>query len=796
MVTTRVLNASIGIREQRLEIRCDGAEIRKPNHAVFIALGSAHGPGAAIVPFSRSVEGSTVFLPFRANRLIRIELPASESSWTCRIFGLTLWSEPRGGTGFVTMESTGDVLRCSVNLRGLGPAVLCAIYAKDLTANDGWGRLIDIAGERTHGVCGDCCVDSYHRITVEKNEVQRIPHRLPRERIRIYQLFPRLFGNLNERRKPNGTIHENGVGKFADINAEALRSLRNLGFTHIWLTGILRQLSATSYPEIGQEADDPDLLKGLAGSPYAIKDCFDVCADYALDPAQRLVELQAMIRRIHNHGLRVLIDFIPNHVARSYDSRVRPDLNFGAADDRTKFFDPRNNFFYVHGSGGVRLPSWKEGRPISATCQILGTCDGRFDGESNFARVTGNNVASAEPKLHDWYETVKLNYGFNFMDNSRAYPCGSGPHLPIPDTWMKMDGVLAHWQRMQIDGFRCDMAHMVPAEFWAWAISRARGRDPQTLFIAEAYDNDPMKVPGADPLLCALNDHKGHVMFDLLNAGFTAVYDDPSYKRVKAIYDGLAWANDLDATRPHDFIFQNSLRYAENHDEVRLASRDHWGNVGMNVGRPVAAILYALSRGPILLYSGQEVGEPATGSEGFGGDDGRTTIFDYWSMPELVKWVSEHRYDAAGLSDEQKNLRAFYGRLLRTANAPAFCDGEFFPLNAANIDNPAFGRIPGESASGHWVYAFLRYDPDSKQRILVVANLHRSELLRDVRIRVPSEGLQFLSVPSLADATARDLLSPDEARLASFSAADELLAGDLPPLSAFYFELLIATPAG
>jgi glycosidase len=795
IVTTRSLHASFTISDQRLEIGCAGREIREPHHAIFIALGAPHGAGAAVVPFSRGLEGSTVFLPFRANRLIRVELPATGCSWSCRTFGATHWSEPRVATDFVAIEPADDVLQCSINLRGLGQNVFCALYAKNLAANDGWGRLLAFSGERIHGDTGDGCVNSYHHINVDRRTVERLPHRLARERIRIYQLLPRLFGNVNETRKPNGTIEENGTGKFADINGAALRELRGLGFTHLWLTGILRQLSATAHPDIGWEADDPDLLKGLAGSPYAIKDYFDVSPDYALDPAQRVVELQALLRRIHQHGLRVIIDFVPNHVARSYDSRARPDLNFGPADDPAKFFDPRNNFFYVQGAGGVRLPSWKAGEPISATCKILGSCDGRFEGERNFTRVTGNNVASAEPKLHDWYETVKLNYGFNFLENTRAYPCAETPDAPIPDTWMKMDAVLAHWQRLQIDGFRCDMAHMVPAEFWAWAISRARARNPQTLFIAEAYDNDPMKVPCADPLLRALNDRRGHVMCDLLNAGFTAVYDDPSYKQLKAIYDGRAWANDLDGAHPHDFIFQNSLRYAENHDEVRLASRDQWGNAGMNVGRPVSAILYALSRGPILVYAGQEVGEPAAGAEGFAADDGRTTIFDYWSMPELAKWVNDHRYDGGKLSDEQKELRAFYRRVLHAANEPAFRNGEFFPLNYANIANPHFGRIPGESASGHWLYAFLRYDPDTTQRILVLANLHRSEWLRDVRLHLPSAALEFLSATSLADARPRDLLSPHTPCRAKFCNDHEFLAGDLAPLSACYFELLIGTAA-
>ena len=107
------------------------------------------------------------------------------------------------------------------------------------------------------------------------------------ERPVIYQLFVRHFGNTNETRKPNGTLAENGVGKFADINAAALDSLRDLGITHVWLTGVLQQATRTDYTAIGQPADDPDICKGRAGSPYAIKDCFDVCPDYALDPARR-----------------------------------------------------------------------------------------------------------------------------------------------------------------------------------------------------------------------------------------------------------------------------------------------------------------------------------------------------------------------------------------------------------------------------------------------------------------------------------------------------------------------------
>ncbi|MDR3403156.1 MAG: alpha-amylase family glycosyl hydrolase [Chthoniobacter sp.] len=610
------------------------------------------------------------------------------------------------------------------------------------------------------------------------------------ERVRIYQLLPRLFGNTNETRRSNGTLAENGVGKFADIDDAALASLLALGFTHLWLTGVLRQATGTDYSAIGLPADDPDLLKGLAGSPYAITDYFDVCPDYALDPARRLGEFKALLQRIHAHGLRVIIDFVANHVARSYDSRIRPDLNFGGRDDRGKFFDPRNNFFYLQadspgGGPPLRLPTFADGRALSPTCRVLGGCDGRFDGERDHGKVTGNNAATWAPGIWDWYETVKLNYGYDFTTGARQYPTAEEPHQPVPDTWLKMDAVLAYWQEMGVDGFRCDMAHMVPPEFWQWVVARARARQPEVFLAGEAYDNDPMKVG------------RGNVLHDLLAAGFDAVYDDPSYKILKGIYDGPKWANDLDGIAGDTGLFTRSLRYAENHDEVRLAGAGQWGGIGMQVGRPVSAILFGLSQGPVLLYSGQEVGEPAQGAEGFGADDARTTIFDYWSMPELAKWVNDHRYDGGRLSAEQADLRAFYARLLALVNEPAFRDGGFFALNSANVGNTRYGRLPGEGASGHWLYAFLRYDAASDQRFLVLVNLHRGENFRDVGVWLPHAALEFLQVPVGSAWQFRERLGsqPGSAVAAAVPGADGVMLQitECTPLSACYFEWLRAS---
>jgi glycosidase len=542
----------------------------------------------------------------------------------------------------------------------------------------------------------------------------------------IYQLMVRTFGNTNETRKTNGTLAENGCGKFADITPAALVSLKDIGITHLWLTGVLEQASGTGYPK--RPADDPDILKGIAGSPYAIRDYFDVCPDYAVDPDQRIDEFKALLERCRNHGLKVIIDFVPNHVARSYASDVRPELSFGAGDDRGVFFARDNHFYYLqehHEGGGAPLKLPTLGRP---------GCDGTFALETSFGRVTGNNGVTWAPSINDWYETVKLNYGHDFTTGRETshLPGPDAPPSEVPKTWRTMDEILGYWQAMGVDGFRVDMAHMVPMEFWHWVVKRCRARDAKVFFTAEAYDNDPAKLT------------HGHVLDELLGAGFDAVYDDPSYDVLEGIYDSGKWANDLDPLTFTGRRFHRSLRYAENHDEVRLASPKEWGGHGMRVGKPVSAVLFAMGRGPVMLYHGQEVGEPAAGEEGFGGDDARTTIFDYWSMPAFAKWVNGGKYDGGRLGEEQKSLRAWYARLIRATQCRAFTAGEFYGLNHANKENPAFGRVGDETVSGHWLYAFLRRDTKSGQAFIVVANFHPSETLRGVKIRIPKDAQMFL----------------------------------------------------
>jgi glycosidase len=803
----------LAIGDDELTIRYRAANLA--GHSVYLALNTHREIGSAVLPFACHREGSTVFLPFKADRFLFAVWDREKTEGYERRWENWKWSD-RAFTETCGIFSEENALTFRLPLKQLARAgtIDFAVYAKDLRENNGWGRFWGCSDRSVAAGHGDKYIPNYYEVRLDSAAEEFVfPRRrldADRSRMRIYQLFVRLFSNLNETRKPNGTLAENGAGKFNEINGAALDSIREMGFTHLWLTGILRQATGTDYSSIGQPADDPDLLKGIAGSPYAIKDYFDVCPDYADNPGRRMDEFKSLLARVHDHGMKALIDFVPNHVARSYDSQVKPELNFGnkSNDDRSIFFSPKNNFFYLkpdsHGPP-LRLPTCQTANggttsvssdsPKGRDGAHPSKGDGLFEGEMNFGRVTGNNAVSWTPSINDWYETVKLNYGFDFTGSSacvREYPNADTPDKTVPDTWNKMDAVLAYWQQIGVDGFRCDMSHMVPPEFWNWIITKARARNADVVFIGEAYDNDPTKVPGVDPVISKLNWGRSNVMFDLLNAGFNAVYDDPTYRAIKKIYEGGGWANDIDDARPDDFIFENSLRYAENHDEVRLAAASQWGGLGPKVGPPVAAILYGLSRGAVMLYNGQEVGEPAEGAEGFGGDDARTSIFDYWSMPEFAKWVNGHRYDGGGLSREQKELRSFYRRLINLTGQPAFRDGVCIPLNAINRDNPHYGRLANEQPSGHWLYAYLRSDPENGQRFLVAVNLNPAMPLPDVRIILPEAVL--ISQDRSAVLHLVDRLGAEKPLTAKSTRSEAIERGvslsELPPLTACYFEMV------
>ena len=410
-----------------------GAGVDRPDQAIFVALGTKPGAGSPLLPGAQGKTGSAVWLPFSADLLLVANRGSDRQDNYVRRWEGTRWGplQAAGDDFAVSSEPAQVLLRVPGKLTGSGPVMDIVVYLKDLAVHEGWGRLygaIDATAPSGTGV-----QTIRHYLVAETGNAgtafRRAGRTAPADpKVRIYQLLPRLFGNTNETRKPNGTVAENGSGKFSDLNETALAELKTMGFTHIWVTGVLQQATATDHGNIGEPADDPDLLKGVAGSPYAIRDYFDVSPDYADHPEKRMEEFKALVARAHASGFKILIDFVPNHVARSYASTFRSELSFGAKDNRAKFFDPKNNFYYLADGGEaegdgppLRLPTVDgDGRATSPTVQAVGGGDGLFDGEKEFGRVTGDNVISWNPSPDSWYETVKLNYGYDFTDPEKS----------------------------------------------------------------------------------------------------------------------------------------------------------------------------------------------------------------------------------------------------------------------------------------------------------------------------------------------------------------------------------------
>lgn len=512
----------------------------------------------------------------------------------------------------------------------------------------------------------------------------------------VYQLFVRHFANFKTGGVPWGTREQNGCGTFNAITDTALEAIARMGITHIWLTGVLRHATRTEYP--GLPPSPACVVKGIAGSPYAVTDYFDVDPDLATDVEHRLDEFRALLERCRRWGMVPMMDFIPNHVSRCYHSTVRPDLEFGNDDDTSRFFAFDNTFYYLepcNSDKAMMLP------------------DGEFEPERGHGRVTGNNAASWAPGACDWYETVKLNYGTDYRHGAsfaNALPGIMATGTSVPRTWRLMDAVLRYWQGLGVGGFRCDMAHMVPMPFWRWAIAKARLRDDTVLFLAEGY-NDHMKLT------------EGDVHSELLQAGFDGVYDGAAYEALRGLYESGTWANDLEKlNRPESPRFNGGVRYIENHDEPRVASPKYWGGMGRRVFEALMVAQYTSTAAPVLIYNGQEVAERAEGPGGFGGDNGRTSIFDYTCLPRLQHWSNGGLYDGGEMTVGEAALRDFTVRLLPWLQHPAFCCGSFYGLNWANHQSPGYGRENGENTSGHRLYAFLRHARKARATLLIVCN--------------------------------------------------------------------------
>ena len=528
------------------------------------------------------------------------------------------------------------------------------------------------------------------------------------KKIVIYQVLPRLFGNGNTTCKENGTIEENGCGKLNNFTDDVLARIHDMGFTHVWYTGVIRHATQTNYSSYGIPTQHAEVVKGKAGSPYAITDYYDIDPDLAVNVSLRMKEWESLIERTHKAGMKVIMDFVPNHVAREYHSICKPAgvRDLGEDDDPNMHFSTRNNFYYAWGDldlNEIRLskPEFKAFHAKDAKIYE--------QYKESPAKATGNDRFDNCPGCNDWYETVKLNYGVDYCDaGGRSYH-----YEPVPSTWGKMTDILLFWASKGVDGFRCDMAEMVPTAFWDYATQILKAKYPHIVVIGEVYDP---------------NQYRNYV-----KAGFDYLYDKVGmYDCLRGVIRGERPAASITHEwQVVDDIRQHMLYFLENHDEQRIASDFFCGSAMKAI--PAAAMSLFFQKNPFMLYSGQEFGEKGMDKEGFSGRDGRTTIFDYWSPSTLA-----HAYqDSADemLTPEQKYLAATYRQLLRLANEEkALREGDTFDLMYVN---------PGsENFDPRTNFAFLRKKDD--EVMLIVLNF--AQEARQLQVCIPGHAFDFFHI--------------------------------------------------
>ncbi len=518
----------------------------------------------------------------------------------------------------------------------------------------------------------------------------------------VYQVFTRLFGNKNTTNKPWGTIEENGVGKFSDFTDTALQEIKKLGVTYIWYTGVPHHDVIRDYTKYGISNDDPDVVKGRAGSPYAVKDYYNVNPDLAVDPAKRLEEFEALIARTHNNGLKVIIDIVPNHIARNYHSLSNPKgvTDFGAEDNTSVEYARNNNFYYIPGKA-FEVPTSDTYKPLNGEKNPLS--DGKF---SEFpAKWTGNGSRAAKPDINDWYETVKVNYGIK-PDGTKDFP-----ELPagydekdykahyafwqgkdVPSSWKKFRDIALYWTAKGVDGFRYDMAEMVPYEFWSYMNSAIKMKNPKAFLMAEVYNP---------------KEYRNYIKLGKMDYLYDKV---ETYDHLKAVIQGKVLPDPLsDIQKGMADIEHHMLHFLDNHDEQRLASPEFAGSG--EKGKPMMVISSTISTSPTMVYFGQEVGEEGAIDGGFG-KPSRTSIFDYVGVPNHQRWMNGGKFDGGKLTASEKSLRDFYKRLLNFTLKSDALMGKFQEIQTINR-NETVGYDPG-------IYSYVRWSANEK--LVIVAN--------------------------------------------------------------------------
>ena len=533
----------------------------------------------------------------------------------------------------------------------------------------------------------------------------------------VYQVFTRLFGNKNTTNKPWGTIAENGVGKFNDFTDKALTEIKNLGVTHIWYTGVPHHALVNDYTKYGISNDDPEVVKGRAGSPYAVKDYYSVNPDLAVDPSKRMEEFESLIARSHKNGLKVIIDIVPNHIARKYVGLNNPKgvRDFGADDNTNVEYDRNNNFYYIPGQP-FQVPTSDAYKPLNGEAHPL--IDGKFD--ENPAKWTGNGSRLAKPDINDWYETVKVNYGVR-PDGTKDFP-----ELPkgfdkksykehfefwknkdVPSSWIKFRDIALFWTAKGVDGFRYDMAEMVPYEFWSYMNSAIKMKNTDAFLMAEVYNP---------------NEYRNYIYLGKMDYLYDKV---ATYDKLKEVVQGKSSADDLtNIQNSMADIESHMLHFLDNHDEQRLASPEFAGSG--ECGKPLMVVSATIGSSPAMVYFGQEVGEAGNENGGFG-TRSRTSIFDYVGVPSHQRWMNGGKFDGGLLSDKEKELRDFYKRLLNfTLNSDGLME-QFEEIQTINRKETA---NYDESK-----YAFVRWS--AKEKLIIAVNFSKDKDA-DINLIIPA----------------------------------------------------------
>lgn len=511
----------------------------------------------------------------------------------------------------------------------------------------------------------------------------------------IYQMLPRLWGNVGGKNIKNGTLKDNGCGKFSSIDTISLEYLRSLGVSYVWYTGIIRH--ATAEDSAGCTPSSADWVKGRAGSPYSITDYYDVNPYLADDPENRMEEFHKLVERTHAAGLKVIIDFVPNHVARDYGrfAATHPAPTgmtaLGESDDKSVHWKDSNDFFYYPGI------------PLALPIQNQTYMEMP-------AMASGNSYTSS-PGVNDWYDTIKLNY------------CDS--HT---ETWEKMYDIVNFWAGQGVDGFRCDMVELVPPAFFKWLISRIKKDRPDLLFVAEVYQKTLYSKYIREIGFDLLYDKSG--IYDTLRAiveknakdSGVPVEDWQSAKRITWNWQSLG---DL---QPY------MLNLLENHDEQRFAS-DFFGCDTRNSYAALYTALY-LNNAPFMLYAGEEVGERGMDNEGFSGRDGRTSIFDWWAPSSLTRLYKYIHGEKEALTPEEESMLDTYRKALKfAAEDNAVSKGTVYDLCYCNYASDGF------NPDRH--FAFLRDFED--ETLLIVCNFSKNDA--DMKISIPEHAFNWMKMP-------------------------------------------------